>query len=155
MKDTAWCKHTSTCVHKSADPHNRDTRVHTGSMFAKSDLESLNPCYQNNIQHLCLPRSQQELAAGGNQVKEMLPWQYWWLSSHMWIIYGESLKALWHYPPLWESYKWQNHLYSLSTEPSSISQNTPRKWALIAVKRDIWYQRDIKEVCCRLSESLY
>lgn len=67
--------------------------------------------------------------------------------------------ALWQYPSRWESCskmafrswetcKQQNHFYSPLSYPSSTNQNTHRKWSLATVKRDIWYQREIKEVCC-------
>lgn len=63
--------------------------------------ESLNACYQNNIQYLSQQAAQQEVAGGGNQVQEMVPRQNGWLCSHMWIIDGESMEALWQNPSQW------------------------------------------------------
>lgn len=63
----------STSTRKDTYIHNRHTRMHTQA--ASLPEESLNACYQNNIQYLSQQAAQQEVAGGGNQVQEMVPRQ--------------------------------------------------------------------------------
>lgn len=133
--------------------------AHAGSQPAKSNREAKSPLSEQDPATIMA-----SITTGGSRRRKSsagdAPSPKWMTEqSHVWIIDGESMAALWQYPSWWErcgeaafrswkSRNDKNHFYSLSSYPSSIKQNTPRKWALVTVKRDIWYQREIKEERC-------
>lgn len=59
------------------------TYMHMQEASPPNLIGRLKARYQNKIQQLSWPASQQEAAGGGNQVQEMLPRQNGWLNSRM------------------------------------------------------------------------
>lgn len=86
--------HIYLCIYTAQQAHihayTTDTHMHTHSQ----PTNSLNACYQNDIQYLSLPASQQEVDGEGNQVWEMLLCQNGWLNSHSHMCESKMVSQL-------------------------------------------------------------